>query len=73
MVPPVKKSDSPSTKRNTMIDNNRKSTEMSPKPKRASTGSLGLPLVTHQPEHVIHAGALMSIFHLLPALYSDNV
>ena len=54
-----------------MSHENSISPQSSPKPKRASTGSLSLPLTT-QPEHIIHAGAVLSIFYLLPALYSDK-
>jgi len=62
--------DSPMMKRNTMIQEG--SPSSSPKPKRASTGSLTLPLTSPHPEHIIHAGAIMSIFHLLPAITCDN-
>ncbi|KAL5018826.1 hypothetical protein ScPMuIL_004548 [Solemya velum] len=60
------KCDSPSMKRFTVIE--APSPQSSPKQKRASTGSISLPMAP-QPDHVIvHPGAVMSIFHLLPAI-----
>lgn len=72
-VSTVAKNDSPVTKRHTVFNDGASvSPQSSPKPKRASTGSLSLPVNTQHPEHIIHAGAVMSIFHLLPAISSDN-
>ena len=59
-------------KRFTLVQESGSSPQSSPRPKRASTGSLSLPLNVVGPEHIIHAGAVMSIFHLLPAIYSEN-
>ncbi|KAL4240237.1 WD repeat and FYVE domain-containing protein 3 [Mactra antiquata] len=71
-VSSVVRTDSPHTKRHTVYDGSSISPQSSPRPKRASTGSLTLPINTQHPEHIIHAGAVMSIFHLLPAVSSDN-
>ena len=69
----AKKSDSPLTKRHTVFQESPSvSPQSSPKLKRASTGSLSLPVSTAHPEYIIHAGAVLSIFHLLPAVTSDN-
>lgn len=73
MVSGSKRSDSPLTKRHTVFQESPSSSpQSSPKLKRASTGSLSLPVNAVHPEYIIHAGALMSIFHLLPAIYSDS-
>ena len=41
--------------------------------KRASTGSLTLTLVPTQPEPVVvHAGAVISMLHLVPGITCDN-
>ena len=66
------KSDSPSLKRYTMLSESGSSPQSSPQQKRASTGSLSLQFNQAQPEHIIHAGAVMSIFHLLPAIGCQN-
>ncbi|KAK7508020.1 hypothetical protein BaRGS_00000985, partial [Batillaria attramentaria] len=43
------------------------------RPKRSSTGSLGLSLNGQPDPVVVHAGAVLSIFHLLPAIeHSDH-
>jgi hypothetical protein len=73
MVASAKKSDSPLTKRHTVFQESPSaSPQSSPKLKRASTGSLSLPVNAAHPEFIIHAGAVLSIFHLLPAVASDN-
>ena len=38
------------------------------RPKRSSTGSMGLSLNGQPDPVVVHAGAVLSIFHLLPAI-----
>lgn len=72
VVPLGKLVDSPATKRHTVVHDSGPSPGSSPKPKRASTGSLNLPLAPQTPDTVIHAGAVMSIFHLLPAVTSSD-
>lgn len=72
VVPVGKAVDSPATKRHTVVHDGSPSPSSSPKPKRASTGSLNLPLAPQTPDTVIHAGSVMSIFHLLPALTSSD-
>jgi len=65
--------DSPATKRHTVMHESSSSPQNSPRPKRAaSTGSLNLQLSTNTPDSVIHSGAVMSIFHLLPAITSTD-
>ncbi|XP_052816149.1 WD repeat and FYVE domain-containing protein 3-like isoform X4 [Mya arenaria] len=71
MLASHKSIDSPATKRHTMIQE-KTSPSTSPKLKRASTGSLSLPLTSPHPDHIIHAGAIMSIFHLLPAVTCED-
>ena len=67
------KTDSPSIKRHTILsDSGTVPTQPPTQVKRASTGSLTLQLTPAQPELIIHAGAVMSIFHLLPAIGSNN-
>ena len=60
--------DSPKVKRNTMIQGESEASTGPPKPKRASTGSIHLPTVSHCDQIVVHAGAVLSVFHLLPAI-----
>ncbi|KAK3103345.1 hypothetical protein FSP39_018631 [Pinctada imbricata] len=62
--------DSPKLKRNTMIENDGEGD--SPKPKRASTGSINIPTINHCEQIVVHAGAVLSVFHLLPAVEYDT-
>ena len=55
-------------KRHTLLSESDAVPNTSPQHKRASTGSLTLQMAPTQPDHIIHAGAVMSIFHLLPAV-----
>ncbi|KAL3875787.1 hypothetical protein ACJMK2_033704 [Sinanodonta woodiana] len=61
--------DSPSLKRLTVAYEGGLSPHSSPKPKRASTGSMNTTSLTScPPDLIIHTGAIMSLFHLLPAV-----
>lgn len=42
------------------------------RPKRSSTGSMGLSLNGQPDPVVVHAGAVLSIFHLLPKIDHEN-
>ncbi|XP_069124433.1 WD repeat and FYVE domain-containing protein 3-like isoform X2 [Argopecten irradians] len=65
--------DSPALKRYTMLQTSRDDgVETSPKPKRASTGSINISPTTNQDQVIVHPGAVLSIFHLLPAIEHET-
>jgi len=67
------KTESPSMKRFTLIrEDNSNIPQTSPKLKRASTGSINFSPTTNQEQIVVHPGAVLSIFHLLPAIEQEN-
>ena len=66
------KTDSPSLKRLTMFKENSTSPQSSPKQKRASTGSITVSTHTHVDQIIVHPGAVLSLFHLLPAVEYDD-
>lgn len=56
-----------------MFKENSTSPQSSPKQKRASTGSITVSSHTHVDQIIVHPGAVLSLFHLLPAIeYEDD-
>jgi hypothetical protein len=55
-----------------MFKENSTSPQSSPKQKRASTGSITVSTHTHVDQIIVHPGAVLSLFHLLPAVECDD-
>ncbi|XP_052069301.1 WD repeat and FYVE domain-containing protein 3-like isoform X1 [Mytilus californianus] len=66
------KTDSPSLKRLTMFKESSTSPQSSPKQKRASTGSIPEASHVSADQIIVHPGAVLSLFHLLPAIEHDD-
>ncbi|XP_050392525.2 WD repeat and FYVE domain-containing protein 3 [Patella vulgata] len=65
------KVDSPLLKKHMSVIEESSTNQILVKPKRGSTGSMGLNLSGISDPVIVHAGAILSIFHLLPALEHD--
>ncbi|XP_048248442.1 WD repeat and FYVE domain-containing protein 3-like isoform X1 [Haliotis rufescens] len=68
-MPSQVKADSPSMRKHTSsVSDESQINQAALKPKRGSTGSMSLNLTSPSDLIVVHAGAVLSMFHLLPAI-----